>query len=67
MALAVNRETAALATEMMALFGDTAAHEAASRADRYRDAGNAINFCHWRQAERLILLLSTERVQGTLQ
>jgi hypothetical protein len=67
MPLAVNHVTASLATEMIAIFGDSAALEAANRAERFRDAGNAINFCNWRQAERLILLLSTERVEGTLQ
>ncbi len=67
MALTVNRTTAGLATEMIAIFGDLAGAEAAKRAERFRDSGNAINFCHWRQAERLIVLLSTEVVQGTVQ
>lgn len=47
-------------------FGDEAACEAASRADRSRDLGNYIRFCHWRQIERLIVLLSTDRAIGTI-
>jgi hypothetical protein len=65
--MAVNRATAELATEMLALFGGQAGIEAAARAERFRDRGNIVNFCHWRQAERLIILLATEKVQGTLQ
>jgi hypothetical protein len=65
--MAVNRATAELATEMMALFGTEAGSQAAARAERFRDKGNAVNFCHWRQAERLIILLATEQVQGTIQ
>jgi hypothetical protein len=67
MAVAVNRATASLATEMIAIFGDSAGAEAAARAERFRNIGNAVNFCHWRQAERLIVLLATGTVQGTLQ
>ena len=65
--IAVVPATAALATEMIALFGAEAGREAARRADRFRDAGNSINFCNWRQAERLIVLLSTDRAHGTVQ
>jgi hypothetical protein len=66
MKLVVNRETAGLATEMIAIFGEQAGAEAAARADRSRDLGNAVNYCNWRQAERLIVLLSTNRAQDTL-
>jgi hypothetical protein len=66
MALVVNRETAGLATEMIAIFGEQAGAEAAARADRSRDLGNAVSYCNWRQAERLIVLLSTNRAQDTL-
>ncbi len=67
MALVVDHDSAALATEMIAIFGNRAGAEAALRADRFRNAGNAINFCNWRQAERLIVLLSTNSVHGTVQ
>ncbi len=54
------------ATELMTLFGDNAGYEAAARADRCRDVGNHIHFCHWRQIERLIVLLSYDQPVGTV-
>jgi len=56
-------------TEAQALilaFGSAAAGEAVARADRSRDLGNHIHFCRWRQIERLIDWLSTDRANGTL-
>lgn len=50
----------------MALFGDNAGYEAAARADHSRDLGNHIRFCHWRQIERMIVLLSIDRPIGTV-
>ena len=40
--------------------------EAATRAERSRDLGNVAHFCHWRQIERMILLLSAEEAIGTI-
>lgn len=54
------------AAELIALFGDDAGFEAAARADKSRDVGNYINFCRWRQIERLIVLLSVGRAVGTV-
>jgi hypothetical protein len=54
------------ATDLMARFGDDAGYEAAALADRSRDMGNHIRFCHWRQIERMIVLLSMEHVFGTV-
>ncbi|HEX5535820.1 MAG TPA: hypothetical protein VFX27_01405 [Sphingobium sp.] len=54
------------AAELIQLFGTGACQEAASRADQSRDRGNHLHFCRWRQAERLILLLSIERSIGTV-
>lgn len=54
------------AAEMIRAFGDDAGFEAAARADRYRDVGNHINFCRWRQIERLIVVLSVKRAVGTI-
>ena len=54
------------ATHLIAAFGDNAGCEAAARADHYRDLGNHINFCRWRQIERLIVLLSIGRAVGTV-
>lgn len=50
----------------MAAFGDNAGYEAAARADRSRDQGNHIHFCHWRQIERLIVLLTHDGPLGTI-
>lgn len=62
------RDRAALAeaTELMTMFGDGALIEAAARADRSRALGNVLHFCHWRQIERTILMLSEEEVTGTV-
>lgn len=54
------------AAELMARFGDRAGPEAAARADACRDRGNHLNFCRWRQIERLILMLSADRPFGTI-
>ena len=54
------------AAELMALFGDHAGMEAASRADRSRVLGNVIHFCRWRQIERLIEILSSQEPIGRL-
>lgn len=54
------------AQELMFAYGDNAGFEAAARADRSRDLGNHIHFCHWRQIERLIILLSIDEVVGTV-
>ncbi|PZU57105.1 MAG: hypothetical protein DI547_14650 [Sphingobium sp.] len=54
------------ATDLIARFGDDAGYEAAALADRSRDVGNYLRFCHWRQIERMIVLLSIEHVVGTL-
>jgi hypothetical protein len=54
------------ATRLIEGFGDDAALEVASRAERSRDAGNVVGFCHWRQIERVIAILSDEEVRGTV-
>ena len=61
-----NRKSYDDATELMALFGDNAGYEAGARADRSLDLGNHIHFCHWRQIERLIVLLTHEGALGTI-
>ena len=54
------------AAELIDRFGDDAALEAAVRADRSRDTGNVVRFCHWRQIERVIVTLSSEEVRGSV-
>ena len=54
------------AAELMDRFGDDAGFEAAARAERSRDDGNVVRFCHWRQIERVIATLSSEDIGGTI-
>ena len=54
------------AAELIELFGDDAAFEAAARAERSRDNDNVIGFCHWRQIERVIAALASNKVRGTI-
>ncbi|MEO8722530.1 MAG: hypothetical protein ABI395_03265 [Sphingobium sp.] len=54
------------ATHLIAQFGANAGYEAAQRADASRDVGNHIHFCHWRQIERLIVLMSVDSAIGTI-
>lgn len=61
-----DRATVDSASDMIDQFGVDAGIEAAARADRYRDLGNAVNFCRWRQIERIILILSTDQAIGTI-
>lgn len=61
-----SRATLDDASDLIARFGDDAGFEAAARADRSRDLGNAVRFCHWRQIERLIVVLGTDAPLGTV-
>ncbi|MGZ2411727.1 hypothetical protein ACUXST_001124 [Sphingomonas sp. F9_3S_D5_B_2] len=54
------------AADLMQRFGDDAAREAAARARRFRDDGNVVRFCHWRQIQRVIASLSNRTVRGTV-
>ena len=54
------------ASDLMDRFGEHAAVEAAARAERSRDDGNVLRFCHWRQIERVIATLSSDEVRGTV-
>jgi len=54
------------ASELIERFGEEAALEAAVRAGRSRDDGNVARFCHWRQIERVIAVLSSDEVRGTI-
>lgn len=55
-----------LAAEMLALFGAEAASEASRRASKSRNIGNALGYCTWRQAERLIEQLTATKGQFTV-
>jgi hypothetical protein len=54
------------AAELIERYGEDAGFEAAARAERSRDKGNVVHFCHWRQIERVIVTLSSDQVQGTV-
>ena len=54
------------ASDLMNRFGDDAGLEAAARAERSRDDGNVLLFCHWRQIERVIATLACDEVCGTV-
>lgn len=54
------------AAELIHIFGEDAGIEAAARADHSLDVGNHIHFCHWRQIERLIMILGRNAAFGTV-
>jgi hypothetical protein len=54
------------AHDLIERYGDDAGFEAAARADRSRDDGNVMRFCHWRQIERVIATLSSDEVRGSI-
>ncbi len=55
---------AAEAAELMQFYGILAASEAAARADAYREVGNVVHFCRWRQIERLITRMALGGCEG---
>lgn len=54
------------AQDLLAQFGILAMDEAAARSRRYRELGNAIRFCEWRQIERFLMVLSQDAAVGTV-
>ena len=54
------------AQALMDNYGKTAGIEAADRAEASRNIGNHIQFCRWRQIERLIIMLSVQTTLGTV-
>ncbi len=60
------RKCAENATELMSIFGTGAGEEASNRANKSRDVGNVVQFCRWRQIERLILVLENSHSVATL-
>ncbi|MEZ5708133.1 MAG: hypothetical protein R3E02_01960 [Blastomonas sp.] len=51
---------------LMSRFGDLAGIEASERAEKARTLGNHIHFCHWRQIERLIVIMGLDQSIGTI-
>jgi orotidine-5'-phosphate decarboxylase len=60
------RTALAEATDLMDRFGHEAVYEAAARAERSRDDGNVVRFCHWRHIQRVIATLSSNEVFGSV-
>ena len=54
------------ASDLIDRYGDDAGLEAAARADRSRDDGNVVRFCHWRQIERVVAALRSDETIGTV-
>ena len=61
-----SRSALADAAGLMERYGDDAGFEAAARAYASRDEGNVVKFCHWRQIERVIAVLASDEVVGTI-
>ena len=51
---------------LMREHGDDAGFEASIRAERSRNDGNVVRFCHWRQIERLIAALASDEIAGSV-
>ena len=47
-------------------YGGHAPAEASARADRSREQGNLIHFCHWQQVARAAAALAEADVTGTV-
>lgn len=54
------------AQKLIVHFGSEAGMEASERAEASRNIGNHIQYCRWRQIERLVIILSLESSIGTL-
>jgi hypothetical protein len=61
-----SRGAVADASDLIERYGPDAPFEAAARAERSRDDGNVMRFCHWRQIERVIATLASDEVHGTV-
>ncbi|RYD90439.1 MAG: hypothetical protein EOP61_29550 [Sphingomonadales bacterium] len=61
-----SRNSVVLAEDLFREFGMLAIDEAAARSRHYREVGNAIRFCEWRQIERFLVVLSQDVPVGTV-
>ncbi len=61
-----SRNTVALAEDLFREYGMLAMDEAAARSRHYRELGNAIRFCEWRQIERFLMVLTQDSAVGTV-
>lgn len=61
-----SRNSVDLAEDLFREYGMMAIDEAAARSRHYRELGNAIRFCEWRQIERFLIVLSQDVPVGTI-
>lgn len=61
-----SRNSVDIAEDLFERFGMHAIDEAAARSKHYRELGNAIRFCEWRQIERFLMVLSQDVPVGTV-
>ena len=61
-----DRAALADASDLIERFGERAPLQAAMLAERSRDEGNVLRFCHWRQIERVIAALGSDEIAGTV-
>lgn len=61
-----DRNSVDVAEGLFREYGVLAIDEAAARSRHYRELGNAIRFCEWRQIERFLMVLSQEGAVGTV-
>lgn len=61
-----DRDSIDRATELLSEYGMMAIDEAAARSQRFREIGNAVRFCEWRQIERFLAILSQDIAVGTV-
>ena len=54
------------AQDLLRRYGMMAIDEAAARSRHYRELGNAIRFCEWRQIERFLSVLTQDAAIGTV-
>jgi hypothetical protein len=65
-AFIANRDALADACRLIDAHGADAGFEAALLAERARDKGNVLRFCHWRQIERVIVTLASNDPVGSI-
>lgn len=61
-----SRSSVTAAEDLFREYGMLAIDEAAARSRHYRELGNAIRFCEWRQIERFLIVLSQDVPVGTV-
>lgn len=61
-----DRDSIDQAEDLLRQYGVLAIDEAAARSRHYREQGNAIRFCQWRQIERFLSVFTQDMAIGTV-